>query len=317
MNNDDLSKILENSNITEEQKQAMLAILNNKKEPKKVEVKNNDNLSTSTQKENLTKIDRPIVDKDYIYKEIPCKKDLFKILYLADSNMILSKNSNMLGAFLIKWLNEGKIKYRFIKGNFFRPDNYVIELDPKLKFENEFEKEIYDFIKRAADGDNILTNAEFKRFCEKRKMEVQNLLDQICDDEERKAIEKKELKKEVKTYQEVTDDLNNPLNTNGIVKTIVNTTITNSKELNEDIKNIMGFKHYIKSLYKNKDVKLSNDYYVVCELLGITNYVADNFNEMYPEFYFRHLQYLHHLRSSFKPETAINKAIEIGNMQMK
>ena len=306
MNNDELAKILKNSNISDEQKKAMFDILNEKKvevkKPKKEESK-----KEIVKSENLTKIDRPIVDQDYIYDKIPCNGDLFRIFYLANSNLLFNNNSNILGAFLIRWLNIGCAKYALQKGKFLKADEYVIKLNPKLKFAEPYEQEIYKIIKKACDGDNTLTSEEFRRYSEKRGLEIQSLLDEICEVEEKKIIESKLMKKEVKTYQETSVDNNNPLNTNGTIKTYVSTTIINSEKLNEEIKNIIGFKHYIKSLNKDDSVKLPKEYYEICELLGITNYISRRFNKDYPEFYFRHLQYLYHIRSNFYAPTSAMK----------
>lgn len=322
--NKELQTILENANISDEQKEAIMSAINAKNTQKNDVSKkhSNDTINssfTAMQTNNITKIDRPTIEENYIYKSIPCKFDLFKIFYLADSNMILNKNSNLLGAFLLKWINEGKIKYTYVKGNMFKKASYVIEINPDLKFSNEFENEIFKFIKRACDGDNILTANEFRKFAEKRQFEIQNLLDEICDFQEKKLVDSGLLKINVDTSEERIEDTKNPLNTEGITIKNTKTTLFNSKELNTDIKNILGFKAYIKSINTVEDLVLPSDYYVVTELLGISNFIAHKFNEVYPEFYFRHLQFLHHIRSSIPQNgnNAFNKMIEFGKMQIK
>lgn len=322
-----LKAVLESSNISDEQKQAIMDAIKND-EAKKTSVKTTtrakvingkvESFGTINKTNNITKIDRPTVESTYMYKNIPCKFDLFKIFYLADTNMLLNKNSNLLGAFMIKWINEGKLKYKFVKGGMFRKDAYVVEINPDLRFENEYENEIFKFIKRACDGDNELTAAEFRKFAEKKQFEVQNLLDEICDFEEKKLVEAGLLKIDVDTTEQKIDDTNNPLNTEGITITNTKTTQSNSKELINDIKNIIGFKTYMKSVHDDTTLELSNDFFVVTELLGISNFVAHKFNKVYPEFYFRHLQFLHHIRSSAPEVTsAFKRMMEVGKMQIK
>lgn len=322
MNEEDLKKILNNPNISDEQKTTIIEALksNNGNSKKTIGDVNKSDNSNAFVKNEINKsnvhVTRPKLDNTYLFKKIPCSNDIFKIYYLASKNTILSKNSNLLGAFLIKWINEGKILYKYKSKTLFKKECHIIELDKNLRFEETYENEIYSIIRRAAK-DNILTDKEFRDFCVKKQFEIQNLLDEICDQEEKKLVEKKLINKKVDVIKEKMQDDKNLLNTEGITITTTNIDISFTKELEDDIRDIFGYKNYIKSLI-NTQTTLSTDNYVITELLGITNFVSLSFNELFPNFYFRHLQFLHQIRTSFPhPETMKEKIINISKMEMK
>jgi hypothetical protein len=49
--------------------------------------------------------------------------DLLKIYFIAYKNRLLNKNSIILGAYILKWINEGFISYTLKKGNLFKRVN--------------------------------------------------------------------------------------------------------------------------------------------------------------------------------------------------
>ncbi|NCC71507.1 hypothetical protein EOM09_08095 [bacterium] len=241
--------------------------------------------------------------------------DLLKIYFIAYKNRLLNKNSNILGAYILKWINEGFISYAFKKGNLFKKSQYVIKLSSKIEFENDYEKEFYSFVKHAA-FDNELTYKEFKCYTERKHFHLKNLLDEIFEKQEKQLIELGHLDKNTNTKTQVK---NNSFNENDqITVTTVETSFKYNEDLIKDINDIIAFKNYIKSLNLKQDIKLSKEQLIVCELLGITNYIQSYFSTVYPEFYFRYYQYLFEIRSSsIRPETGLQKFIKLSKMEMK
>lgn len=321
MGNDQLDKIMNNPNISFEQKQAIIDAIKNNKNTNttmKSVYKTDDNSKIETfETKNIVRVNRPDLDNQFIYKNIPCEGNIFKVFYLANSTTLLNKNSNLLGAFIIKWINEQKIFYKYQKGSLFKKDCHIIELNKSLRFDDPYENEIYSFIRRAAK-DNILTDKEFKVFCEKKKFELQHLIDEINAEQEKHLEENNLLTKKVNTQEKKIQDEANPLNVEGITLTSTHTDITYNKKIEKDIKEIVGFKNYIKSLHTDTKTDLPNDYYVFSELLGISNFIAHKFNEVYPEFYFRHYQFLSKLRTDFTGGSTVkDKFAELSKMQIK
>lgn len=321
---ENMKSLLSESNFSEEQKKEMLSMLSKQETERALnKIQEQKNMPTpssnedihNTQNINKLIIENYNIDTFKISCEIPCDMDLFKIYFIAYKNRILNKNSNMLGAFILKWMNEDLVTYSLNKGALFKKSEYVIKLKSNVDFDNEYEKEIYSFIKRAAE-DKELTFKEFKTFTEKRHIELQNLIDEIFEIEENKLIETGEVTKSTSTKTHLK---NNSFNTEHAIKVnTIETKIKYSDKLLEDINDIIGFKNYIKSLHNNSNINLTKEQLIICELLGITNYIQGYFSTIYPEFYFRYYQYLYEIRISYpKPESGLERIINMGKLQMK
>ena len=103
------------------------------------------------------------------YRDIPCNGDIFRAYYIAYQYGIAKKDTDILGAIILKWMKQGVIRTeQKEKGTIFKKEDTVVILgeNSNIEFDNFREKEIFNMMLEAS-GDGILENKEFEKWCRK------------------------------------------------------------------------------------------------------------------------------------------------------
>lgn len=213
-------------------------------------------------------------------REIPFNKDIFKVYWVMNTyNMAKEQDlkKNLIGAFLLKWIEEDKITICKNKKGIFDifSGNYAIDFTKDVEIEDYTEKKLFDILKDASGINKILEPNEFKKwslnnfreleqwfssslYYGKNKLEIEKFI--ISEEIEKRSLFRKYTVKRKRL----------------------------SPKLKEEAIKLKGLKKYLTeySLMKEKEsieVKLWEDYLIFAQLFGIANKVEKQFKEMYPE----------------------------------
>lgn len=213
-------------------------------------------------------------------REIPFNKDIFKVYWVMNTyNMAKEQDlkKNLIGAFLLKWIEENKITICKNKKGIFDIfiGNYAIDFTKDVEIEDYTEKKLFDILKDASGINKILEPNEFKKwslnnfreleqwfssslYYGKNKLEIEEFI--ISEEIEKRSLFRKYTVKRKRL----------------------------SPKLKEEAIKLKGLKKYLTeySLMKEKEsieVKLWEDYLIFAQLFGIANKVEKQFKEMYPE----------------------------------
>lgn len=215
--------------------------------------------------------DNKKIDKNNtpMFREIPCKKDIYYANALINLNNFGYKESNILGAIILKWVKQGKIK--FIKpkeGGLFNKETGSIDLTATVTFDNEMEEKLFSLM-RAASGDGILEAKELEKWCRRNYSKFLDVFEKIKNHEInrlkgigmiRKRTDKTECKK-----KNVMDDT-----------------------LYKDSQQLFGLKLFLTEFSRMDtkevlEVHLWDEYLMFAYLFGIADKVAKQLKNLYPE----------------------------------
>lgn len=203
-----------------------------------------------------------------MFREIPCNKDIYYANALIKLNNFGYKESNILGAIILKWVKEKKIIFKNKTEGIFNKETSVIDLTNKPNFDNYLEEQLFDIMYKAS-GDGILETKELEKWCKKNYSKFFNLFKKI---ENNKINELKELGHiyKRKNKQECKK------------KNVMDDTIY------EDSKKLYGLKLYLEEFSKMDtkevlEVHIWDEYLMFAYLFGIADKVAKQLKNMYPE----------------------------------
>ena len=204
------------------------------------------------------------------FRDIPCDKDLFYANSLMKLNNFGYNATNILGAVILKWVKEEKIK--FIKttkqGLFKEKEEYSIDLTNKPNFDNSSEERIYNIMYEASI-DGILEPNEFKKWTRLNITRFQQLFVNIEEDEETKLKQEGHIynrkSKEECSKKHVMDD-----------------------KMYEDAKRLLGLKIFLKEFSEIKkretiEVHIWDEYLMFAYIFGIADKVLAQLKKLYPE----------------------------------
>ena len=100
------------------------------------------------------------------WRELPCNKDIYYANALIKLNNFNYKDTNILGAIILKWIKEDKINIINEKKGVFNKETSSLDLNKENTFENNNEAELFSMM-RAASGDGILEAKELEKWCKK------------------------------------------------------------------------------------------------------------------------------------------------------
>ena len=210
----------------------------------------------------ITKKDTPT------FREIPCNKNIYYANALIKLNNFGYKEANILGAIILKWVREDKIKFINEEKGIFNKNTSSIDLTKDVTFDNIKEQDLFNLM-RAASGDGILEAKELEKWARKNYSKYLNIFKSICDNEVSRLkseghIYKRKYKEECK-YKNVMDDT-----------------------LYKDSKELYGLKLFLEefSSINEKEVievKLWDEYLMFAYLFGIADKVAKQLKNLYPE----------------------------------
>jgi len=215
------------------------------------------------------------IPKDVPYfRDIPCQKDIYRAYYIGYQYDIIKNKTDILGAIILKWLKEGKIRIEEKEiGVIFKKENTVIvlkEANPE-SFSEPKEKEIFKMLYEASK-DGYLESKEFERWCEHSYSKILSWFDKIIENEKYKLVQEGliEEKEEVK------------------MKIFKNKKYVATHELKQEAIELAGLKRYLNeyTLIKQREaieVQLFEEYLIFAQIMGIAEKVAKQFKDIYPE----------------------------------
>lgn len=183
-----------------------------------------------------------IVDKNFYYRDLPFNKNLFKIFWIAYQYGIIKNRASILNALLLKWSNEGRIK-------FLKKSKYEI-INNNLPFNDNNEADLF----------NILKHSNQNKFVKLSWLNYNAVFKEIDD-----------------IFLEETENLkreNKIINYEG--EDIISSTIK------EDVDIVFGFRNFLVNFGNIKDkapneVELWDEYLIYAELLDISDKVKKEF----------------------------------------
>ena len=209
---------------------------------------------------------------DPLYRDIPCKGDIFRAYFIAYNYKLLKKKTDFLGAIFLKWLKENRISIEKQEvGKIFKKEDTCIVLKNDRSFLNEHEEALYKMIKEASK-DDILQEKEFEKWCSKNYSQILHWFDKILDYGRNLLIKDGKIEKiEIVKYK--------------IFK--IKQYIVDSS-LMDEAKELAGLKKFLEefTLIKEREpieVNLFEDYLIFAQILGIAKKLATQFKKLYPE----------------------------------
>ncbi len=216
------------------------------------------------------------------YREVPCDKDITKLYWVAYNYKLFSPSilkKGVIGAILLKWIKEEKVKVIKTKSGLFnlKDNNYAIDLKDNNNITDDVENGLYKILYEAAGENSILEAKEFEKWCKKFYVKVDSWFDDIIKKGEEKFIAEKAFS--ISTKKEK--------NTFGAEKTINILHVKNV--LKEEAKKIIGLKKFLLeySLINEREhieVHIWQEYLIFAQLIGIADKVKEQFSKLYPDF---------------------------------
>ena len=207
---------------------------------------------------------------DEYYRDIPYNGNFIDIQWITNS-----KVSNYVSAFILKWVNEGRLQDQVETGGIiFSKEKLALKIvdDSGKGFDHPLEKRLWDIIVIASGDDRILSEKEFNKYIRKNISKFNSYTDTVRDDS-RVFLEEHGFIHKVKEKFMGLFSYNVPKPTNS------------GQEL---INNMNGFKNYLKdfSLIHEREVsnvKLWKDYLVWAAFLGISKEVYEQLKIVDPQ----------------------------------
>ncbi len=203
-----------------------------------------------------------------MFRDIPCNKDIYYANALIYLNGFNYKDTNILGAIILKWLRNDKISLTTDTKGLFKKETTIIDLTKNPEFDNELEKNLFDMMYKASK-DGYLEAKEFEKWCRNNyekfldffKKLKNNKIDELKDEGH---IYKRKNKEECKK-KNVMDD-----------------------NIYDDSVKLYGLKLFLQEFSRMDtkeaiEVKLWDEYLMFAYLFGIADKVAKQLKEMYPE----------------------------------
>ena len=215
------------------------------------------------------------ISKDIQYfREIPCKKDIFRAYYIGYQYGLLKNKTDLLGAIILKWLKDSLIKIEQKEtGLISKKENTVVvlkEMNPEM-LTDEKEQELFKMLYEASK-DGYLENKEFEKWCSKSYSKILSWFDNIIKREKEKLVTEGLITVEEKVT----------------FKIIKSKEYTATSELKQEAIELAGLKKYLNDYTLIKDrqaieVQLFEEYLIYAQIMGIAKKVAKEFKDLYPE----------------------------------
>lgn len=207
------------------------------------------------------------------FRDIPCKKDIYRAYFVATIYSLNKKKEDFLGSIFLKWLNEERISMIETPKKLFRGTKNSIDLKIQTKqtFSNPLEQELYTMLKTASE-DGILETKEFEKWCSKNYSKMLSWFDKVLSDEKKQlTLDGSLIEKEKITLK--------------IFKT---KTYETQLKLKEEAEQLAGLKKFLVDFsdMKNKEaieVHLWKEYLMYAQIFGIADKVAKQFKNLYPD----------------------------------
>ena len=221
-------------------------------------------------------------DKDINYwRDIPCDKDLTRaywVLLKFDIVTLDLLNKTVIGAFLLKWIKDGKIRVINTKNvfPFFNQNKYAIEFININNIDNKLESELLSMLRHASGANDILETREFEKWCKTHYRLLDEWFSSIVKNVEIE-LQNQGLLSQLKPKEVIMDDCKVTLKQKDV-----------SEKLREEAIRLKGLKKFLLqfSLVEEKEyfnVHLLEEYLIFAQLFGIADKVLEQFSGLYPD----------------------------------
>ena len=214
--------------------------------------------------------DNKTIDKKNtpFFRDIPCNKDIYYANALIKLNNFGYKESNILGAIILKWVRTNKIGFQNATTGVFNKETSAIDLTRKPTFDIPEEQELFNIMYQAS-GDGILETKELEKWSRKHYSKFFSLFEKINNNKitelkNNNHIYKRTTKEECK-YKNVMDDM-----------------------IYEDSTKLYGLRKYLQDFSnmntkQTMEVHLWDEYLMFAYLFGMADKVASQLKNLYPE----------------------------------
>ena len=205
-----------------------------------------------------------------MFRDIPCNKDIFRAYWVAYNYNLMKKQTDFLGAILLKWLKQKHIEIKSNEKGIFKKEETSIVFVNGNGFDTPLETTLYDYMYKASH-DGILESREFEKWCKNNYKKILDWFGKVLDYESRELMQEGMLTKTTKKVL------------------FFDTTIyeVNPRMMDEAIK-MKGLKEFF-NYFKNMDdkeaieVMLWEEYLMYAQLFGVADEVAKQFKKLYPD----------------------------------
>ena len=209
------------------------------------------------------------------FRDIPCRKDIYRAFWVADTYNLSKSKNDFFGVLLLKWIYDGNVTVNTLeKKKLFKTNKEdVITFNKEPEEANTYERNLYRYMLEAS-GDGVLEKDEFKNWCRKHYDKIMDWADKVL------KYERDELIKEGMITDIVTQK--------GLVfKYDVHSYDVKYDMYNEAIE-MAGLKKFLKEFSEIDkkepiEVKLWNEYLMYAQIFGIASKVMERFKKLYPE----------------------------------
>lgn len=212
------------------------------------------------------------IDKKSVpnFRDIPCNKDIYYANALLFLNNFEYKETNILGAIILKWVKQNKVKFIKQDVGIFKKEQSCLDLREKATFnEQEKEEEKLFTIMYEASGDGILEPKEFGKWAKRNYDSFFSVFKNIKENEISKLKGEKHIyprkDKEECKKKNVMDDV-----------------------IYEDSKKLYGLKKFLQEFSsidtrETIEVHIWDEYLMFAYLFGIADKVAKQLKNLYPD----------------------------------
>lgn len=207
-----------------------------------------------------------------MFRDIPCNKDIFRAYWVANNYGLMKKQTDFLGAILLKWLKEKHIEIKSSTvGKVFKKEETCIVFPSETpNLETPLETDLYGYMYKASK-DGILQSKEFENWCKGNYNKILKWFDKVLDYESDCL-------------------LNEGMLTKGTKKVLfINTTVYNvNPKMKEEAIQMKGLKEFF-NYFKNMEdkeaiqVMLWEEYLMYAQIFGVADEVAKQFKKLYPD----------------------------------
>ena len=211
----------------------------------------------------ISRKNRKVKDAPY-FRDIPCDRDIFKAYWIACNYGLVKKQTDFLGAVLLKWLKNKNIENVIGESSILKKEERGFKLLSSENM-NALEKQLFEMMMKASK-DGVLESHEFTKWCTKNDTKILNWFDNVIDDVTMKYTDEGliEIKKRFgKTYV-ATDALKN-----------IALEVSGLKKFLNDFSNIKD--------RMSIEVQLWDEYLMYAQIFGIADKVAKEFKKLYPD----------------------------------
>lgn len=220
--------------------------------------------TAGSKKIKFRKEDKKLPKEVNYIRDIPCNKDIYRAYWLSKTYKLNKKDTDLLGAVLLKWLNEGKIEIKKdLSTGLFKKEKSSILLKQNISFNKQEEFDLYQMLV-IASKDYLLEANEFKRWASDNYSMLLNWFGKVLDSETMILSNENKLTELSKTKYETTSGLYN------------------------DAVVLKGFKNFLTDfsrIYEKAPIEIAlwKEYLMFAQVLGLADKVAKDFKDIYPD----------------------------------